>query len=352
MKRSLFAPIAVVAAVSAGLVAPASQATAPGRAAEAQVAEAPDISVTDVEGHLDELQSIAEANGGNRAAGEPGYRASLDYVKGKLDAAGYTTAIQTFSSSAGTTYNLIADWPGGDPDHVVMTGAHLDSVEDGPGINDNGTGSAGILENALAFADSGVTPKNHIRFGFWGAEELGLVGSKHYMSTLSTAEKDKIELYLNFDMIGSPNPGYFVYDDNPAGDAARDDLTAYFTSKDIPWEYIDVQGRSDHAAFRSYGIPTSGTFTGAEDTMSSAQARKWGGQAGEAFDPCYHSSCDTRDNVDATALDRNVDAIAHMVWRYADVDFDTTLAPVDAGLLANRGLGSGATSWKESIGVS
>ena len=347
MKRSLVAPAALLAALATTLVAPVGQAQP-----AAQLAAAPDISVTNVQAHLNQFQSIATANGGNRASGRPGYKASLDWVKAKLDTAGYTTTVQTFSTSAGTTYNLIADWPGGDPNHVIMTGAHLDSVATGPGINDNGTGTAGILENALAFAASGVVSKNHLRFGFWGAEELGLLGSKHYMSTLSTAEKDKIELYLNFDMIGSPNPGYFVYNDNPAGNGARDDLTSYFTSKGIAWEYIDVQGRSDHAAFRTYGIPTSGTYTGAESIKTSAQAQKWGGTAGRAFDPCYHSACDTISNINTTALDRNIDAIAFMLWKYVDIDYGTPPPPTPPGnLLANPGFESGAVSWGGTSGV-
>ena len=122
--------------------------------------------------------------------------------------------VQSFSTSSGTSYNLVADWPGGDPEHVVMTGAHLDSVAAGPGINDNGTGSAAVLEAALAWAGSGNTSRNHLRFAWWGAEEQGLLGSNRYMSTLPTADKDRIDLYMNFDMVGSPNPGYFVYDDN------------------------------------------------------------------------------------------------------------------------------------------
>ncbi len=345
MKRSLVASAALAATLTATWLAPAGQAS------PVQLAAAPDISVTAVQADLNQLQSIANANGGNRAAGRPGYKASLDWVKSKLDGAGFTTSVQQFSTSAGTTYNLIADWPGGDPNHVVMAGAHLDSVAAGPGINDNGTGSAGILENALAFAASGVTPKNHLRFGFWGAEELGLLGSKNYMSTLPTTEKDKIELYLNFDMIGSPNPGYFVYDDNPAGNGARDSLTSYFTSKGIPWEYIDVQGRSDHAAFRTYGIPTSGTYTGGEIIKTSAQAQKWGGTAGRAFDPCYHAACDTNANINATALDRNIDAIAFMLWKYADVDYGTTPPPPGGNLLANPGFESGAASWTGTTGA-
>ncbi|GAA4121853.1 M28 family peptidase [Knoellia locipacati] len=313
------------------------------------VAASPDISVTNTQAHLTQLQSIATANGGNRGTGRPGYAASIGYVKGKLDAAGWVTSVQSFSTSSGTSSNLVAEWPAGDPDHVVMLGGHLDSVANGAGINDNGSGSAGVLESALAYAASGQSAKNRLRVAFWGAEELGLLGSKHYMSTLPTADKDKIEVYLNVDMIGSPNPGYFVYDDNPAGNGARDELTSWYTSKGIPWEYIDVQGRSDHAAFRSYGIPTAGIFSGAETLKTSSQAQKWGGTAGRAFDPCYHSSCDTTANINATSLDRGADLIGHMLWLYAAKDYGTTPAP-SGNLLENPGFESGAVSWTGTSG--
>jgi aminopeptidase S len=335
--------------LGAALVATALVPNAPADAAT--VAESPDISVTNVKAHLDQLQSIATSNGGNRYTGRPGYRASADWVKSKLDAAGYTTSLQSFSTSAGTSYNVIAEWPHGDANHVVMTGSHLDSVSVGPGINDNGTGSSGVLETALAYAASGQTPRNRLRFGFWGAEELGLVGSKYYVNNLPAAERDKIELYLNFDMTGSPNPGYFVYDDNSAGNGARDDLTAYFTSKSIQTEYIDVQGRSDHAAFRSLGIPTAGTFSGAEGIKTSSQATKWGGTAGQAYDPCYHRSCDTISNLNLTSLDRQSDAIGHMVWNYAQKDYGTTTPPTGGNLLLNPGFESGATNWTGTTGV-
>ncbi len=282
MKRTLPLVALVTAAgtlLGVGLTGP-TVAAAPPPPAPAALAS-PDLSVANAQAHLQQLQSIATANGGNRATGRPGYLASANWVKAQLDAAGYTTTLQQFVTFSGTSYNVIAEWPEGDPDHVVMAGAHLDSVSAGPGINDNGTGSAGVLEAALAYAASSEVPRNRLRFGFWGAEEQGLLGSRHYMGALPSTEKDKIELYLNFDMIGSPNPGYFVYDDNAAGDGARDDLTAYFDSKGVPWEYIDVQGRSDHAAFRSYGIPTAGIFTGAEEIKTAAQARKWGGTAGQ-----------------------------------------------------------------------
>ncbi len=313
----------------------------------------PDLSVTNAKATLDALQSIASSNGGNRASGRPGYLASLNWVKAKLDAAGYTTTVQTYTTApigGHTSYNLIAEWPHGDANSVIMAGAHLDSVTAGPGINDNGSGSAGILEAALAYAASGQTATNRLRFGWWGSEELGLVGSKKYVASLTSADKAKIKMYLNFDMIASPNPGYFVYDDNPAGNDLRDDLTTYFTSKGVPWEYIDVDGRSDHQGFLNAGIPTTGTFTGAEEIKTAAQAQKWGGTSGQAFDPCYHSACDTNANLNLTALDRNLDAIGHMVWKYADKDFSTP-PPTGTNLLQNPGFESGASSWTGTSGV-
>jgi aminopeptidase S len=277
----------------------------------------PDIPVANVQAHLNDLQTIATNNGGNRAHGRPGYLASVNHLKAKLDAAGYQTFVQQFTSNGATGYNLIADWPGGDPNDVLMLGGHLDSVSAGPGINDNGTGSAGLLEVALTVARQSLAPDKHIRFGWWGAEELGLIGSTYYVNNLPTTERSRIKAYLNFDMIGSPNPGYFVYSASgqPTGSLQlQQTLQAAFS---VPTELTSVGGRSDHAAFARAGIPVGGTFTGAEVTKTSAQAQKWGGTAGVAFDRCYHRSCDTISNVDATALDRNSDAIAYTLWTLA-----------------------------------
>jgi aminopeptidase S len=292
----------------------AAQASAPAALA------APNINVANVQAHLNQFQSIANANGGNRAHGRPGYLASINWVKGKLDAAGYTTRVQSFTSNGATGYNLIADYPGGDANNVVMLGGHLDSVSAGPGINDNGTGSASILGVALQVKATGFQPTKHLRFGWWGAEELGLVGSTYYVNSLSSTEKSKIKAYLNFDMTGSPNPGYFVYSSSgqPTGSAALTQrLQAGFTALGVSTELTNVGGRSDHAAFARAGIPTGGTFTGAEGTKTSAQASKWGGTAGQAFDRCYHRSCDTTSNVNTTALDRNADVIASTLWATA-----------------------------------
>ncbi|MFC8431405.1 M28 family metallopeptidase [Streptomyces sp. NPDC057253] len=276
------------------------------------VAAAPDIPVANVKAHLTQLQSIATANGGNRAHGRTGYRASLDYVKAKLDAAGFTTTVQQFTSSGRTGYNLIADWPGGDTNQVIMSGSHLDSVTAGAGINDNGSGSAAVLETALAVSRAGFHPTKHLRFAWWGAEELGLVGSRYYVNSLSTANRAKISGYLNFDMIGSPNPGYFVYDDDPAIEKT---FKEYYAGLGVPTEIeTEGDGRSDHAPFKNVGVPVGGLFSGADYVKTAAQAAKWGGTSGRAFDRCYHSSCDTTANIDDTALDRNSDAVAYAVW--------------------------------------
>jgi len=310
-------PVASALLLAAALLSPPAVTAAP-----AGALAVPDISLSNVQAHLNSFQTIANNNGGNRAHGRPGYRASIDYVKAKLDAAGYTTSVQQFSHGGATGYNLIADWPGGDPNDVLMLGGHLDSVTSGPGINDNGTGSAGILEVALTVARENLKPKKHLRFGWWGAEELGLVGSNYYVNQLPAAEKSRIKAYLNFDMTGSPNPGYFVYSASgqPSGSAQLQQVLQAGFSGVVATELTSVGGRSDHAAFARAGIPVGGLFTGAETTKTSAQASKWGGQAGVAFDRCYHRACDTISNIDTTALDRMSDVIGYALWTLAGSD--------------------------------
>ena len=295
--------------------------------AQAAAVDAPDIPVANVKAHLAQLQSIATANGGNRAHGRPGYLASVTYVKNLLDQAGFVTQQQSFTYNGATGYNLIADWPGGDTNDTLMIGAHLDSVTAGPGINDNGSGSAANLEVALTVARTGFEPDRHLRFGWWGAEELGLRGSTAYVNSLTSAQRAAIGGYLNFDMVGSPNPGYFLYDgDNsdgtgsgpgPEGSAEIEQTLAdYFDSIGVPTRGTDFDGRSDYGPFIANGIPAGGIFTGAEGRKTSAQVQLWGGTTG-TFDPCYHSSCDTTANINDTALDRNSDAIAYSVWTLA-----------------------------------
>lgn len=275
----------------------------------------PDIAVANVQAHLTQLNTIASQNGGHRRAGSAGYTQSLAYVKGKLQAVGYTVTEQNCSSCTYPSNNLIADWPGGPADQTVMFGAHLDSVSAGPGINDNGSGSATLLENALVLAQKNPTMTKHVRFAWWTDEEQGLNGSEFYVGQLSSAQRAAIKGYYNFDMVGSPNGGYFI---NNLNSTTAAPLKAYWTSLNLaPEENTEGQGRSDDYSFQQAGIPTSGYAAGASARKTSAQASKWGGTANAAYDGCYHSSCDTTNNINATVLDRSADGVAYAVWKQA-----------------------------------
>jgi Zn-dependent M28 family amino/carboxypeptidase len=233
---------------------------------------------------------------------------------------------ETFRGTA-TTSNVLAESKDGDPNNVIMAGAHLDSVNAGPGIQDNGSGSAAILEVAEQMAK--VKPRNQVRFAWWGAEESGLVGSTYYVNNLSQEEIDQITLYLNFDMIGSPNHVFFIYDGDdsdgvgagpgPEGSAQIEKLFEKYYSEvaDKPFKGTDFSGRSDYGPFIAVGIPSGGLFTGAEGIKTAEEVALWGGTAGEQYDPCYHLACDTYNNINLEAYDTNSDAVAYAVLQYA-----------------------------------
>ncbi|MGB7505565.1 MAG: M28 family metallopeptidase, partial [Mycobacterium sp.] len=229
------------------------------------------------------------------------------------------------------TRNVIAQTTTGSTTDVVMVGAHLDSVTEGPGINDNASGVAGVLETALQLGSSPEI-NNAVRFGFWGAEENGLLGSNDYVGSLDVEALRDIALYLNFDMIGSPNPGYFAYDGNqstlpdprmgaprvPEGAAGIErTLMAYLDGAGKPAEDTSFDGRSDYDAFTKSGVPAGGLFSGAGEEMSAEQAEKWGGRAGEPFDPNYHQPTDTLDKIDRTAMEIHGGGVAYSVGLYA-----------------------------------
>ena len=225
---------------------------------------------------------------------------------------------------------MIADLPG-KRQRVIQVGGHLDSVTAGPGINDNGTGSAAILELAVQMAHS--HPINTVRFSWWGAEEANLVGSDFYVNDLAAnapRELNRIKAYLNFDMVGSPNFARFIYDGNqsefpedlvpvPPGSAEIEALfEKFYSDRGLAFEDTAFDGRSDYQAFALAGIPAGGLFTGAEDTKTPEQAALYGGQAGEAFDPCYHQECDTIGNFNREVLRQNADAIAFATFKLAN----------------------------------
>jgi Zn-dependent M28 family amino/carboxypeptidase len=224
------------------------------------------------------------------------------------------------------TFNVLAEKTGANDDNVVMAGAHLDSVLAGPGINDNGSGSAAILEAAEQLAH--VDTRNTLRFAWWGAEESGLVGSTNYVNGLSQAEKDRIALYLNFDMVGSPNYVFMTQDADqssftapvavPDGSIEIEDLfESFYTLRGEPYDDAAFDGRSDYQAFIVNDIPAGGLFTGAEVRKTAEQQAIWGGTVGAQFDPCYHEACDTFANNNDHALHVNADAIAFSILTYA-----------------------------------
>jgi Zn-dependent M28 family amino/carboxypeptidase len=226
------------------------------------------------------------------------------------------------------TSSIIADYPGGRTDRTLIVGAHLDSVPQGPGINDNGSGTAGILEIALQMKNLGIEPKNHVRFAFWGAEESGPPqwGSQHYVDQLGAAQRKDIALYLNFDMIGSPNFVRFVYDGDgnafgasgPNGSGTIEKVFRdYFASKGLATEPTPFDGRSDYLPFLQAGIPAGGLISGDAGIKTPQQAAIYGGTAGLAYDSCYHKACDTINNLNEESIEQLADGAAHATLRFA-----------------------------------
>jgi Zn-dependent M28 family amino/carboxypeptidase len=222
--------------------------------------------------------------------------------------------------------NVLADTAGGRPDRTVVVGAHLDSVAAGPGINDNGSGIAAVLEIARQVAALDLTPRNRIRFALWGGEEFGLLGAEHYVASLPAKELKNIAVNLNFDMIGSPNWVPFVYDGDGSATGAKGPsgsgnvetvFTSFLASQGVTGVPTAFDGRSDYGPFIAVGIPAGGLFTGAEGIKTAAEAAAYGGTAGLAYDPCYHQACDTFANVSSAALDLMADAAAHATYELA-----------------------------------
>ena len=332
MHRSARAGLAAVAAAVVVVLAGCSAAPPPlvptHSADTGALREA--VSARDIMDHLEALQDVADTNGGHRAAGSSGYEESARYVEEQLRAVGYAPVRQHFTyedhGEEIETFNILAE-TGGSDEQTIVVGGHLDSVRRGPGINDNASGVGAILETALRMADSGIEPINKVRFAFWGGEEEGLYGSQHYVDELSGSEAGQHAVYLNLDMVASPNGVRFVHDgdgstfgDNvPNGSNEIEDVFVdYFADRGLevlPTPFLD--GDSDYAAFLKAGIPSGGLFTGDAGTKSGAEVQGFGGEAGVAYDSCYHESCDTIENVDTDLLEEMADALAHATIAFA-----------------------------------
>ena len=222
--------------------------------------------------------------------------------------------------------NVLAD-TGGNPDNVTIVGSHLDSVPEGPGINDNGSGSAFNLELAIQMKKLNIKPTNRVRFAWWGAEESGLVGATRYVGAISDEGFAQIAANLNFDMLASPNHANFVYDGNfsdtpppatapnvnPGAAKIERDFVNYFDSAGVLTEPTAFDGRSDYKPFQDNGVAAGGLFSGAEVDKSPAQVVKWGGTAFEPFDPNYHQAGDDITNLDLAGFETLADGGAHVL---------------------------------------
>ena len=263
-----------------------------------------------------------------------------------------------------STLNVLADTPTGNPDVTIVQGSHLDSVHEGPGINDNGSGSAYNLESAIQMAKLGITPANRVRFAFWGAEESGLVGATRYIAAISDEEFAKLKMNLNFDMLASPNFARFVYDGdfsdtpppatapdiNPGAREIEQTFKAYFDSKGLASLPTAFDGRSDYKPFQDNGIAAGGLFTGAEVNKTAEQQAMFGGISNVAFDPNYHGEGDTTGNINPVGFEQMADAAAFVMTSYANDPGFPARFEAQSGRSARKGAksvrraGTGVTS--------
>eukprot|EP01080_Neovahlkampfia_damariscottae_P000389 gene389-6803_t len=222
--------------------------------------------------------------------------------------------------------NLIADTIFGDESKTIVVGSHSDGVAEGPGINDNGSGSASTLEIALNLYRESIRPVNRLRFAWWAAEELGLLGAYHYVNTLTDEEKKKIAFNLNFDMLGSPNYFRGIYhggastvdpDIRTASGNIQIVLEDYFKSKNLGYDLTAFDGRSDYGPFIEKKIPAGGLATGAEGIKTESMRKKSGGIAGIAFDPCYHQACDSISNINRLGIEEMASNAANAIAFFA-----------------------------------
>ena len=229
--------------------------------------------------------------------------------------------------------NVLAEREVGDENALVLIGGHLDSVVAGPGINDNGSGTATLLAMAQKYAEVEYVSPNRIRFAFWGAEEVGLVGSTFHVENASDDDLSKILGNLNFDMLASPNFARFIYDgdgnefgiDGPRGSGQIETwFRESFQEQGLAFLGTPFDGRSDYGPFIAAGVPAGGLFSGAEELKPDSVVIGQGGEAGKAYDVCYHQACDTLDNINEEGLGQMIEAIMYTTDKFAQsLDFDT-----------------------------
>jgi Zn-dependent M28 family amino/carboxypeptidase len=213
-----------------------------------------------------------------------------------------TVRLETSGASVDRFFPQVqAETRGGDPQHMVIAGAHLDSVTAGPGINDDGSGTAWQLALAEQLAKREFAPRNKVRFLWFGGEEDGLIGSNYYAAHMSDDDVARTDVMIDTDMIASPNYARLVYDGDgselgaagPEGSGTIEGVfKTYFAERGMATQPTAFDGRSDYVGFINRGIPGGGIFAGAEDHKTAQQVALFGGVEGEQLDPCYHEACD------------------------------------------------------------
>ncbi|GID90739.1 M20/M25/M40 family metallo-hydrolase [Amorphoplanes digitatis] len=308
VRKLAYAGAAAALTATLALAGAAYASPAPVAPAAVKVALAPPpITAAAPMAHLQKLMDFATASNNTRVIGSTGFTSTVNYIKAQLTALGWVTTVQNFTTGGKAASNVIAEWPYGDANHVIMAGAHSDSVKAGPGINDNGSGVAALLANATAISQAKLVPQKRIRFGFWGAEEQGDIGSSYYVSHLPSGGAAKIDGYLNFDMVGNK-----IENNTPVGwslyvEGQSNGLNApfrtYFASKGITVNpSLDTDDRSDHAAFKNAGVKVTG--------VSSVRSLS-------ALGACYHKACDNMTDVSQDSMVLASNAIASAVWTLA-----------------------------------
>lgn len=270
--------------------------------------------------------------GGTEGLFEPGYYQKLTLPVAVIDRATDAALRRTTApvrltldaqASVAKSRNVIAQTTTGGTTDVVLAGANLDSAPRSPGINDNGTGVAALLSIAAALG-SAPAGGNAVRFAFWGSETLG--AASKYIAGLDADQLDDIAAYLDADMLGSPNAGYFTLDGDqsaapseaPEGSAGIErTLAGYLNLAGVRPADMPLEGSGDYRPFLTAGVPVGGITTGSTQQKSAVQARLWGGRAGTAFDPNHGTARDGIENVDHRALSITGPALAFAIGTYA-----------------------------------
>jgi Zn-dependent M28 family amino/carboxypeptidase len=209
-----------------------------------------------------------------------------------------------------------------------------------------GSGTVGNLVLALNLARlfqtsslSYSTYQYRVRFCWWGAEELGLIGARHHVALASlpnaTIVGERVQDYLvnlNYDMLAGPNYYFGIHNGlsvppttPPQALNGTNRITElfrqWFNEQNLPWSNASLLGGSDYVPFLAAGVAVGGVNTGAGGIKSAAIRDQYsavlgtgnGGLANAAFDPCYHQQCDRITNINPFAYEKVVKAAAYAI---------------------------------------